>query len=195
MSERRGFGIELWCGIQATQCDATRVYFTEAYRQRRPATRTRTRGGCRADWTSARAVYSANNSPVALCRRVAHVYVTEKHSGVQLLPPRTRVRISSNTTPRYLHIVTRKHGRRIGFYAFSTFPRSVDVRGKPVNEGRHWSAPTVFGERAKFMPDSEPDATLELAVSTTTWDFGLIRISFHFCATGFLQRYAQVRAA
>ncbi|XP_037038777.1 hemicentin-1 isoform X2 [Bradysia coprophila] len=38
---------------------------------------------------------------------------------------------------------------------------SFDVRGKPLAQARHWSAPETFGSRAKFNTASEP-ATLDL---------------------------------
>lgn len=41
---------------------------------------------------------------------------------------------------------------------------SFDVRGKPLAQARHWSAPETFGSRAKFNTASEP-ATLDLEVS------------------------------
>lgn len=43
---------------------------------------------------------------------------------------------------------------------------SFDVRGKPLDQARHWSAPETFGSRAKFNADSDP-ASLELEVSTS----------------------------
>lgn len=33
---------------------------------------------------------------------------------------------------------------------------SFDVRGKPLAQARHWSAPEVFGSRAYFRTTSEP---------------------------------------
>ncbi|KAB0802558.1 hypothetical protein PPYR_04744, partial [Photinus pyralis] len=33
---------------------------------------------------------------------------------------------------------------------------SFDVRGKPLSQARHWSAPEVFGSRAYFRTVSEP---------------------------------------
>ncbi|KAG5676002.1 hypothetical protein PVAND_005857 [Polypedilum vanderplanki] len=33
---------------------------------------------------------------------------------------------------------------------------SFDVRGKPLTDARHWSAPEIFGSRAKFNTDVEP---------------------------------------
>ncbi|CAO1368871.1 unnamed protein product [Diamesa hyperborea] len=38
---------------------------------------------------------------------------------------------------------------------------SFDVRGKPLQQARHWSAPEIFGSRAKFNTDIDP-ATLEI---------------------------------
>jgi len=35
------------------------------------------------------------------------------------------------------------------------------VRGKPLQLARHWSAPEIFGSRAKFNTDVEP-ATLDI---------------------------------
>lgn len=43
------------------------------------------------------------------------------------------------------------------------FVFSFDVRGKPLSQARHWSAPETFGSRAKFNTASEP-ATLDLEV-------------------------------
>lgn len=40
---------------------------------------------------------------------------------------------------------------------------SFDVRGKPLSQARHWSAPETFGSRAKFNTASDP-ATLDLEV-------------------------------
>lgn len=40
---------------------------------------------------------------------------------------------------------------------------SFDVRGKPLSQARHWSAPEIFGSRAKFNTDIDP-ASLELEV-------------------------------
>ncbi|KAG7311114.1 hypothetical protein JYU34_002095, partial [Plutella xylostella] len=37
---------------------------------------------------------------------------------------------------------------------------SFDVRGKPLSEARHWSAPEVFGPRAHFAPSPAPAALL-----------------------------------
>ncbi|CRL01064.1 CLUMA_CG014257, isoform A [Clunio marinus] len=38
---------------------------------------------------------------------------------------------------------------------------SFDVRGKPLQQARHWSAPEIFGSRAKFNADTDP-ATLDI---------------------------------
>lgn len=38
------------------------------------------------------------------------------------------------------------------YYNFFSF----DVRGKPLSQARHWSAPEVFGSRAYFRTMSEP---------------------------------------
>ncbi|GBP20632.1 hypothetical protein EVAR_93746_1 [Eumeta japonica] len=35
---------------------------------------------------------------------------------------------------------------------------SFDVRGKPLSEGQHWSAPGVFGPRAHFVTSPPPAA-------------------------------------
>lgn len=45
---------------------------------------------------------------------------------------------------------------------------SFDVRGKPLAQARHWSAPETFGSRAKFNTASEP-ATLDLEVSFSSF--------------------------
>ncbi|XP_065168056.1 neural cell adhesion molecule 2 [Atheta coriaria] len=42
-----------------------------------------------------------------------------------------------------------QHGSGIPIYSF-------DVRGKPLSQARHWSAPEVFGSRAYFRTVSEP---------------------------------------
>ena len=41
---------------------------------------------------------------------------------------------------------------------------SFDVRGKPLQQARHWSAPEIFGPRAKFNTDTDP-ATLDIEVN------------------------------
>lgn len=46
------------------------------------------------------------------------------------------------------------HSINISIYSF-------DVRGKPLSQARHWSAPEIFGSRAKFNTDIDP-ASLEL---------------------------------
>ncbi|XP_058060539.1 protein turtle homolog A-like [Anopheles bellator] len=38
---------------------------------------------------------------------------------------------------------------------------SFDVRGKPLQQARHWSAPEIFGPRAHFNTDTDP-ATLDI---------------------------------
>ncbi|EDS42692.1 conserved hypothetical protein [Culex quinquefasciatus] len=38
---------------------------------------------------------------------------------------------------------------------------SFDVRGKPLQQARHWSAPESFGPRAHFNTDTDP-ATLDI---------------------------------
>lgn len=43
------------------------------------------------------------------------------------------------------------------------FNYSFDVRGKPLQQARHWSAPEIFGSRAKFNANSDP-ATLDIEV-------------------------------
>jgi hypothetical protein len=45
------------------------------------------------------------------------------------------------------------------------FNYSFDVRGKPLQQAREWSAPEIFGSRAKFNANSDP-ATLEIEVET-----------------------------
>lgn len=62
---------------------------------------------------------------------------------------------------------------------------SFDVRDKMnSDQARHWSAPEVFGSRAKFHFDSQP-ATLEIKVST--------KISFLSIVTQH-QQYTIIRA-
>lgn len=52
---------------------------------------------------------------------------------------------------------------------------SFDVRDKMnSDQARHWSAPEVFGSRAKFHFDSQP-ATLEIKVSTRIPNYLLIQ--------------------
>jgi hypothetical protein len=43
------------------------------------------------------------------------------------------------------------------------FNYSFDVRGKPLQQARHWSAPEIFGSRAKFNANADP-ATLDIEV-------------------------------
>lgn len=40
---------------------------------------------------------------------------------------------------------------------------SFDVRGRPLENAQHWSAPETFGSRARFNADVEP-ATLDIKV-------------------------------
>lgn len=42
---------------------------------------------------------------------------------------------------------------------------SFDVRGRPLNDAQHWSAPETFGSRARFNADVDP-ATLDIKVSS-----------------------------
>lgn len=49
---------------------------------------------------------------------------------------------------------------------------SFDVRGKPLQAARHWSAPEIFGSRAKFNANSDP-ATLDIEVGPVTALFSL----------------------
>jgi hypothetical protein len=44
---------------------------------------------------------------------------------------------------------------QISFYSF-------DVRGKPISDARHWSAPEIFGPRAKFNTEPTTSATLNI---------------------------------
>lgn len=46
------------------------------------------------------------------------------------------------------------------YYLFISF----DVRGKPLQQARHWSAPEIFGPRAKFNTNADP-ASLDIEVS------------------------------
>lgn len=46
-------------------------------------------------------------------------------------------------------------------YFKEIFHCSFDVRGKPLQLARQWSAPEIFGSRAKFNTDVEP-ATLDI---------------------------------
>lgn len=43
------------------------------------------------------------------------------------------------------------------------FNYSFDVRGKALQQAKEWSAPEIFGSRAKFNANSDP-ATLEIEV-------------------------------
>lgn len=45
----------------------------------------------------------------------------------------------------------------------SKFNYSFDVRGKPLQQARHWSAPEIFGSRAKFNTNTDL-ATLDIEV-------------------------------
>lgn len=49
-------------------------------------------------------------------------------------------------------------------HAKPKFNYSFDVRGKPLQQARHWSAPEIFGSRAKFNADTDP-ATLDIDVN------------------------------
>ncbi|EAT44682.1 AAEL003982-PA [Aedes aegypti] len=40
---------------------------------------------------------------------------------------------------------------------------TFDVRGKPLQKAKHWSAPESFGSRAHFNTDTDP-ATLDIQV-------------------------------
>lgn len=65
-------------------------------------------------------------------------------------------------------------------HAKPKFNYSFDVRGKPLQQARHWSAPEIFGSRAKFNADTDP-ATLDIDVNAM---FGTktqsIQLSFIF---------------
>lgn len=50
-------------------------------------------------------------------------------------------------------------------HAKPKFNYSFDVRGKPLQQARHWSAPEIFGSRAKFNANTDP-ATLDIEVSS-----------------------------
>ena len=65
------------------------------------------------------------------------------------------------------------------------FNYSFDVRGKPLQQARHWSAPEIFGSRAKFNANSDP-ATLDIEVITKI-DFheSLSQILLKFCQSHF----------
>lgn len=43
---------------------------------------------------------------------------------------------------------------------------SFDVRGRPLNDAQHWSAPETFGSRARFNADVDP-ATLDIKVGVS----------------------------
>jgi hypothetical protein len=77
---------------------------------------------------------------------------------------------------------------------------SFDVRGKALGQALHWSAPQVFGTRAKFITTTEP-AYLELTVNnarhshravhplmeiksvfTFLFSFSAVLLSFHGCS-------------
>uniref|UniRef100_A0A182PQZ4 Uncharacterized protein n=1 Tax=Anopheles epiroticus TaxID=199890 RepID=A0A182PQZ4_9DIPT len=47
----------------------------------------------------------------------------------------------------------------IGYIGIDDLP--FDVRGKPLQQARHWSAPEIFGPRAHFNTDTDP-ATLDI---------------------------------
>lgn len=49
---------------------------------------------------------------------------------------------------------------------FSILISSFDVRGLPLSQARHWSAPETFGTRAKFNTETDP-ATLDIEVNDT----------------------------
>uniref|UniRef100_A0A182F247 Uncharacterized protein n=1 Tax=Anopheles albimanus TaxID=7167 RepID=A0A182F247_ANOAL len=44
--------------------------------------------------------------------------------------------------------------------------KRFDVRGKPLQQARHWSAPEIFGPRAHFNTDTDP-ATLDIQPPNT----------------------------
>lgn len=58
---------------------------------------------------------------------------------------------------------------------------SFDVRGKPLQLARHWSAPEIFGSRAKFNIDVEP-ATLDIE-DIRRHDEGIYRCRVDFRTT------------
>lgn len=47
---------------------------------------------------------------------------------------------------------------------FIFFISSFDVRGRPLDDAQHWSAPETFGSRARFNADVDP-AVLDIKVS------------------------------
>jgi hypothetical protein len=59
------------------------------------------------------------------------------------------------------------------------FNYSFDVRGKPLQQARHWSAPEIFGSRAKFNTNNDP-ATLDIEVKFSfeilISSYGIIKI-------------------
>lgn len=57
-----------------------------------------------------------------------------------------------------------KLNSEIYFYNLYPFIYSFDVRGKPLQQARHWSAPEIFGPRAHFNTDTDP-ATLDIQVN------------------------------
>ncbi|XP_025832974.1 hemicentin-1 [Agrilus planipennis] len=63
------------------------------------------------------------------------------------------VSLSCNVTPpghdKVYMVFWFQHGSGIPIYSF-------DVRGKPLEQARHWSAPEVFGSRAYFRTSSDP---------------------------------------
>lgn len=70
------------------------------------------------------------------------------------------------------------------FFCFISLPPSFDVRDKESREQpRHWSAPEVFGSRAKFHFDSQP-ATLEIKVRFTRGNRESVPINLAQCAAG-----------
>lgn len=61
--------------------------------------------------------------------------------------------------------------KRLGPEKFMQSPQfnySFDVRGKPLQQARHWSAPEIFGSRAKFNANVDP-ATLDIEVEALNW--------------------------
>lgn len=62
----------------------------------------------------------------------------------------------------FLHETKRN---QIKFNEFGFFPiSSFDVRGRPLDDAQHWSAPETFGSRARFNADVDP-AVLDIKVS------------------------------
>lgn len=81
------------------------------------------------------------------------------------------------------------------FNIFSPF-FSFDVRGRPLNDAQHWSAPETFGSRARFNADVDP-ATLDIKVGISSLASGVrfngmaqrdknicFREHFHFAVRG-----------